>query len=275
MKDRSYLWMILPLALTLTACSDKRDDGKDQKGSGDQTEVTECSALTKDGNAACLKADAVKGKICVWEFDECSELSSAVKKFRAQNISFAAAVPAGPANLATDQILGADHGERPNWDLLCGVAPANNLLNAVVNNVRVNFKKDKQEVDVVLDCTRGGGVNNKTYTFGYDAKALADGALLLRLDAKTEKVDGDFLGGGAGKNGNQLDFFSKADWLYSAKNSKLMVIPQLAKLGFDYQTIPLTTEKSFSDAFTYARTTGNGYEVADNVGSTSMFMSKL
>lgn len=269
--------LLIAFAMAPLGCNLK-DDKKDKKDNGDteETEITACADLTKDGDAACTKADAITGKICVWEFDACSEQSDVLKNFRAQDMNFKANVRAGAAALATDEVLGTDHGERPDWDALCGLPAADRALEVVVASLTLKFKKEKKEVDVVLDCTRGGGAN-KTHTFSYDAKPTTEDALLIRLNNPATPLNGNFQMGA--KAGNLLDFFSKADWLYSSKKSKVYGISQLKNFGYAYEKTKLDTEGEFDKAFTYARTTGGGYEVGKEqgkyVGAISFSLSKI
>lgn len=240
-----------------------------------------CSELTTQGQLACVKADAVAGKICVWEFEACTELSPLLKEFRKEDRAFKVTLPTGNLKSATDDALGLDHGELPDWSKLCGINnPTKKYdLYGTIISMSLSFKKDKKEVTLVmdLDCNPEGA-KVATFNFSYDAKAVGD-ALLIKLDAGGQKVEGEFEN--KGRRGNLFDFFTKADWLYSKKQDAVIGISQLGKYGYrrGYPLLDLNDEDAFDAAITYARGPGAGYEIGkkdkQDIGAVSLIFKKI
>lgn len=271
-KNKIYFFLIAIFSLILLDGCDlgKKGESKKAQDQGKTEPVTtkDCGSLTAKGASDCEKKDAISGKVCVWEFDECAELTPALKDFRSADQTYEVAMPAaGGGNLATDQVLGASHGEAPDWERICGapgVRGGTKTLIQALDSLTLVFKKDTKEVTLSLDCSRaGGGLGNKTYDFSYTAKTLDDKSLLLKLDSKGFSIIGSFDGP---RVGNLLEFFSKADYMVTPDKTSLIGIIQLGNMGYraGYPMLKLTTKKEFDDAIAYARdaTKGGGYELA-------------
>lgn len=254
--------ILLLFLFSFIAC--KNDNSEKNKNSDITSNVIKdsCASLTPDGQAACTKKDVIPNKTCVWEYDECYEFAQWIENFKADKKSFVSNIPnSSSINISTDEALGTDHGETPDFSFLCDMDAQTNptsIINAT-NSVSVNF--DDNKVNIVLDCQRIVGANNVTYSFDYEIKP-AGNDLLIRL-----KSD---------KNLNKLDFFTKADWFYSSAKESFYGIIQLGKLGYSYNSVNLKNESDFDKAFAYARAKakGNGYEISNNVGAISFYFSK-
>jgi hypothetical protein len=242
--------------------------------------VTKCADLTAKGATECEKTNAIDGKTCSFEADACVEFAGVIKDFRSADMNFDVTLPAAVdvKNRATDKTLGTDHGEAPDWNALCGIKGAKrHELEEAVGTMSLEFAKDHKAVKVILDCNRGGG-GKKSYDLGYGAKELPNDALLITIDLKGQAVNGDM--DRPGRTGNLLEFFSKANVLYSKKKNAIIFISQLGNLGhrIGNPILPLKEEKEFDDAINYARTTGGGYEIASengkNVGAISLILDK-
>lgn len=264
-------------------------------GSSQSSQVTpQCSDLTAKGAQECEKANAIAGKTCSFEADACVELTASLKDFRSADMNFEVKIPVTKTeNIATDKALGAEHSDSIDWNGLCGITTAkNHILNRVVAQISLAFAKDKKEVSLAVDCTRGGGTV-KTFALGYGAKPVQDEALLITLDLKGQDLPGEIeaaitfgVAPKPARNGNLLEFFSKANWLYSKKKNAVLGISQLGTLGFrqGYPMLPLKEEKDFDSAFDYARKPstpgpgGGGFEIAEvnkkTVGAISFIFDK-
>lgn len=281
MLKQIHLWAIFSSlgAIILVSCLPSGSSGSQSSQASPQ-----CSDLTAKGAQECEKANAIAGKTCSFEFDSCVELTASLKDFRAADMNFEVKIPAGgSANLATDKALGAGHSDSIDWNGLCGITTAkNHIMEAVVEQISLAFAKDKKEVSIAVDCSRGGGTT-KTFALGYGAKPVQDEALLITVDLKSQDVQGEIAAAVSGtavklpaRNGNLLEFFSKANWLYSKKKNAVLGISQLGTLGFrqGYPMLPLKEEKDFDNAFDYARKPstpgpgGGGYEIAEINGKT-------
>ena len=247
---------LIILIVSIIACNNKKniDSNNSIKNS--------CASLTKDGRDACIKKNAIANKACVWEYDECYEFSLAVENFKNKKADFTVDI---------NKVLGADHGETPDWKAICQVNTdaVKADLKQAVNNIKLSFVEDNK-VSIVLDCTKINGAKDVTYSFTYEVKPSSDDSLLLRLNS-SQVINGKF---DDSRNGNLLDFFTKTDWLYSTKKPLFYGITQLGKLGYNYLTISLNNENSFVQAFTFA-SKGNGYEISNNIGAISFVFDEI
>lgn len=153
-----------------------------------------------------------------------------------------------------------------------------------INSFSLKFTGNKPEVTINLDCLKTSGNASVTYYLSYKAKTLNDNSLLIEFGLNGKEVKGaweaaTFWGQNdprnkAAREGNLLEFFTKANWLYSKKNDTITGISQLGNLGYPGNaTIELKDEKSFSDAIDQVKTKSE-YDIKPKVGAISFILNK-
>ena len=232
--------------------------------------LTKCEEITKDKNS-CEAPDAIAGKACVWMAKKCFEKSEELGQFMNENRNFISKIA---VNKGGPDVWGAGHGEVPDWEALCNIknpSGHNRPLESLVSEVSLHFKKDTDQVQLVLDCTQGKG-DKKTYDFLYSTKVLDKKGLLISLDLNGLSVAGK--SGSPAKEQNQLEFFTKTPWFYTPISQEIKGASLLANMGYtNYKTIDPKSEKDIDEAFSYIKK--DQWNVADDVGAIFFVFRKL
>lgn len=268
--------------LFISACGGglgKKSSNKNNGSSG-QT-ATECHEVLAQNDCT---ANKISGKTCIWVGNGCIEDTAEQKDFRskARGFSFEATDedPEAEATAAKKKtIWGQRHGETPDWNILCKRTGSFGNMNNVQSIFFGFTGANNDEVEIHIKCGVGTTAPKGVHLFKYRLLTTADKHLKIILDLNNKDLQGSW---DSKRTGNLLEFFSKADLLY-VKNTdenkdRIIVIHQLGKFGYQYQTIPLDTLSQFKQAIDYqkqdSQNTGNddGYNIAKDAGAISYYL---